>query len=124
MFSAELDGLGWCGDGPDIVGNGWDHYCYYYYYYYHFPLSKTRMHGVGCGPRSWRRPAAGGGGWRQPAAAGGGRRPGSQRPAGGRRQLAAAAGGQQPAAGGRGGGQGHLLALAPWGLPRRSPTPA
>ena len=19
-----MDGLGWCGDGPDVVGNGWE----------------------------------------------------------------------------------------------------
>ena len=24
MFFAALDRLGWCGDGPDVVGNGWE----------------------------------------------------------------------------------------------------
>ena len=24
MFFAAVDGLGWCGDGPDVVGNGWE----------------------------------------------------------------------------------------------------
>ena len=24
LFSAAVDGLGWVGDGPDVVGNGWD----------------------------------------------------------------------------------------------------
>ena len=24
LFFAALDRLGWCGDGPDVVGNGWD----------------------------------------------------------------------------------------------------
>ena len=24
MLFAAVDGLGWAGDGPDVVGNGWD----------------------------------------------------------------------------------------------------
>ena len=24
LFFAAVDGLGWCGDGPDVVGNGWE----------------------------------------------------------------------------------------------------
>ena len=24
MLFAAVDGLGWVGDGPDVVGNGWD----------------------------------------------------------------------------------------------------
>ena len=24
LFSAAVDGLGWCGDGPDVVENGWE----------------------------------------------------------------------------------------------------
>ena len=24
LFFAAVDGLGWCGDGPDVVENGWE----------------------------------------------------------------------------------------------------
>ena len=24
LFFAAVDGLGWCGDGPDVLGNGWE----------------------------------------------------------------------------------------------------
>ena len=24
LFFAAVDGLGWCGDGPDVVRNGWE----------------------------------------------------------------------------------------------------